>query len=258
MHLPEVFSTQQLNKFFGHLTVEDYKVFWIRTPDYNQQIYLSPAFETVWGFSCRQLYEHPTHWNDHLIGENVPEFVDLLKARVKSEDNNPKNNTVLYRIRNANDRLVWIKDSHFFLLNKNNQLVAVAGIAQAISETQWCIELKHCCNPALSQVHYEEDLLRILKTELNLSTSQADHAVLLNHDKDALPYITTKSGSRILLSKREIECLHHLIKGKAAKEIARQMDISPRTVELHISHIKNKMKCKTSLELVSHIRGFAL
>ncbi len=210
------------------------------------------------GLPCNQLYEHPTSWNDHLVGENIPEFVDLLKARVTTEESSHKNNTVLYRIRDVNDQLVWIKDSHFFLLDTNKQLVAVAGIAQAISEIQWRIELKRCRDPALSQVHYEEDLLHILKKELNLSACHTDHAILLNHDKDAIRYVMTKSGSRVLLSKREIECLHYLIKGKAAKEIARQLDISPRTVELHISHIKNKMNCRTSLELVSQIHGFAL
>ena len=67
----------------------------------------------------------------------------------------------------------------------------------------------------------------------------------------------TKSGAQVLLSKREIECLHYLVEGKAAKEIARKLDISPRTVELHIANIKGKMKCKSSLELISQIRGFA-
>ena len=71
-------------------------------------------------------------------------------------------------------------------------------------------------------------------------------------------YVITYSGARVLLSKREVECLHYLIKGKAAKEIARELEISPRTVELHISHIKEKIKCSTSLELITQIRGFSV
>ena len=50
------------------------------------------------------------------------------------EENHKKNNSVLYRIRDVDEKLVWIKDSHFYLTNRENQLVAVAGIAQAISE----------------------------------------------------------------------------------------------------------------------------
>ena len=251
------FSPQYLNGIFSHLSVEDYKVFWIRTPDYEQQLYISPSFETVWKRPCARLFEYPASWNDYLIGENVNEFVYLLKSRVVIEENHKKNNSVLYRIRDADGQLVWIKDSHFYLINRENQLEAVAGIAQAISETQWKLELKRCCDPALSQVHYEEDLLYVLKKELQLKTCHTDHALLLSNDKNEIPYVMTRSGAKVLLSKREIECLHYLAEGKAAKEIARKLDISSRTVEIHIANIKGKMKCKSSLELISQIRGFA-
>ncbi len=258
MEISNEFSMQKLNQFFSHLNVDDYKVFWIRSADYNQQIYLSPSFETVWKIPCRQLYDYPASWNDYLIGENVSEFVYLLKSRINTEEKVKNNNTVLYRIKNGNDQSVWVKDDHFRLFDANKRLVAVAGIAQAISEIQWMVELKRCCEPVSGQIHYEESLLNILKKEFNLDACCSDHAVLLNNDINSPRYVVTHSGARVLLSKREVECLHFLIKGKAAKEIARELAISPRTVELHISHIKDKMKCRTSLELITRIRGFSV
>lgn len=43
-----------------------------------------------------------------------------------------------------------------------------------------------------------------------------------------------------LLSERETECLVNVIKGKTAKQIAQLLNISYRTVETHITNIKNK------------------
>lgn len=47
------------------------------------------------------------------------------------------------------------------------------------------------------------------------------------------------------LSKRHLECLKWLIKGKTIVEIAMLLGISKRTVEKHIDAIKNKLECST-------------
>ena len=51
------------------------------------------------------------------------------------------------------------------------------------------------------------------------------------------------------LSLRELECLSHLTTGKTAKEIAREMGLSPRTVDSHIMNLRNKTGCFTKREL---------
>jgi DNA-binding CsgD family transcriptional regulator len=52
-----------------------------------------------------------------------------------------------------------------------------------------------------------------------------------------------------VLSKRERECLFYLLHNKSAKEIARILKISFRTVEMHTSHIKEKLKCRNKSAL---------
>lgn len=53
------------------------------------------------------------------------------------------------------------------------------------------------------------------------------------------------------LSKREYECLFFLSQGWTMKEIAEKMNLSPRTVEVHVNNIKNKIGCNTKGELIS-------
>ncbi len=58
------------------------------------------------------------------------------------------------------------------------------------------------------------------------------------------------------VSKRERECLNYLIQGKTAKEIARALNISHRTVEFYIEKMKQKFNCANRIELVA--RAFDL
>lgn len=54
-----------------------------------------------------------------------------------------------------------------------------------------------------------------------------------------------------LITIRELECLILFTKGMATKEIARRMNISPRTVETHFEHVKTKFNCLTRSEVIS-------
>lgn len=57
------------------------------------------------------------------------------------------------------------------------------------------------------------------------------------------------------LSPKEYECLHFLLNGYTAKMSAKQLDISPRTVETHIQNIKLKLKCRTRNELIIKLKN---
>lgn len=52
------------------------------------------------------------------------------------------------------------------------------------------------------------------------------------------------------LSARELEVLRGLLDGRTSKEIARQLDISPKTVDVHRANVVRKMDFDSSVELV--------
>lgn len=54
----------------------------------------------------------------------------------------------------------------------------------------------------------------------------------------------------VALSKRQSQCLYHLLRGKSAASIAKILGLSPKTVEYYIDEIKNKMHCSTKAELI--------
>ena len=58
------------------------------------------------------------------------------------------------------------------------------------------------------------------------------------------------------LSKRELEVMSHLTEGKSAKEIARDLGISPRTVEVHRTRILTKTGAGTVSKLIVMARRY--
>jgi DNA-binding NarL/FixJ family response regulator len=86
---------------------------------------------------------------------------------------------------------------------------------------------------------------------------------------DGQVYVSEKMSARILenvsgrkprgstspiekLSDREFEVFQLVGQGKSTKEIARQLNLSPKTVEVHRGHIKEKLGLKDATSLVRH------
>ena len=70
--------------------------------------------------------------------------------------------------------------------------------------------------------------------------------------------MTHVNAGKIHLTKREKDCITHLIYGMTSKEIAREMGISHRTVECHLVALKVKMGCLYKSQLITKIlRSYA-
>lgn len=64
------------------------------------------------------------------------------------------------------------------------------------------------------------------------------------------------TSENISMTKRERECLLYLSQGKSAKEIARLLNLSWRTIEYYIENMKKKWGCTKRTELV--VKAFNL
>src|SRR3990167_11334428 len=62
----------------------------------------------------------------------------------------------------------------------------------------------------------------------------------------------------IILPQQQMRCLSLLNKGMTSKEIAKQLNISPRTVEQHLSIARESMGCRNSKELIVRCREMML
>ena len=87
---------------------------------------------------------------------------------------------------------------------------------------------------------YESTYIEILK---NAGISSKELRIL--QSKLKAPSIPS------ILSKRQIECLFCLVKGMTIKEIAIELQLSPKTVEHYLTYIKFKLNCYSRSQLIS-------
>lgn len=59
-----------------------------------------------------------------------------------------------------------------------------------------------------------------------------------------------KPSSDINLTNREMDCLFYTLRGKNAKTTASMLNISAKTVEFHLTHIKEKFNCFSKSQLI--------
>jgi DNA-binding CsgD family transcriptional regulator len=62
----------------------------------------------------------------------------------------------------------------------------------------------------------------------------------------------------VTLSNRQKECLHYLARGMTIKEIARALNLSPKTIENYLGALKIKLDCFTRAELVEKAFEFCV
>ncbi|ULA61426.1 MAG: Histidine kinase [Nitrospira sp.] len=105
-------------------------VFWLTTPDKSQVLYVSPAFDTIWGCSREALYSNPLYWLDHIH----PEDQKRVSVAAACQAHLPYDEE--YRIITATGRERWIRDRSFAIKNVAGQTYRVAGIAQDITEAK--------------------------------------------------------------------------------------------------------------------------
>lgn len=60
-------------------------------------------------------------------------------------------------------------------------------------------------------------------------------------------------GKAVRISPRELLTIKYIYEGYTAKEVAKLMEISFRTVEKHLANVKQKMQCRTKMEMISKL-----
>jgi DNA-binding CsgD family transcriptional regulator len=81
-------------------------------------------------------------------------------------------------------------------------------------------------------------------------SSQSIPPALLNIASPALTDQSAPLIKNLTITKREKECLQYLTQGMTAKEIAKVLELSPRTIEFYIENMKKKFGCVKRTELI--------
>lgn len=112
-------------------------VFW--SIDLNQQklIYVSPAYEKIWGRSCADVLENAQNWLATIHPDDRNSLGDSFSARMTSENFAGfawQEFDRTYRIVRPDGTVRWIRDRGFPIKNEQGETYRIAGIAEDITE----------------------------------------------------------------------------------------------------------------------------
>jgi PAS domain S-box len=113
---------------FRQLAENIKEVFWLTDVAHTEMIYISPAYEEIWGRSCDSLYCHPRSWIDAVH----PDDRDRVKAALRMEARGDYHEE--YRIVRPDGTIRWIRDRAFPIRDDSGTVYRIAGIAECITD----------------------------------------------------------------------------------------------------------------------------
>jgi PAS domain S-box-containing protein len=122
-------ALQESETRFRELAENISEVFWMSDPENTRMLYISPAYETIWGRPRDTLYSSPASWMEAIHPEDLARIAQMRVARSAGE---PHDN--IYRIVRPDGSIRWIRDRGFPVRDENGAVVRFAGIAEDITE----------------------------------------------------------------------------------------------------------------------------
>ncbi|WP_347330256.1 PAS domain S-box protein [Marinimicrobium locisalis] len=104
------------------------EVFWMKESRSGELVYVSPAYERVWGRARRSLSRHPDQWLEAI----VPEHREWVKGECSKQA--AGGYEVEYEIERPEGTRRWIHDRAFPVKNNRGKVVRIVGFASDITE----------------------------------------------------------------------------------------------------------------------------
>jgi len=145
-------------------------VFWLASPLSNSVLYVSPAYERIWGRSCAELYANPRSWRDAVLPEDLPRVLHDLAEMARGSVVETE-----YRIRRPDGTLRWISSRGYPLQDGSGNLT---GVASDITARKHAEEARK--KYALRLILLEEELRKRISSELHDDIGQVLAALGLN------------------------------------------------------------------------------
>jgi PAS domain S-box-containing protein len=124
-------QVQESDQRFRQLAENIEDVFWMSDPNEPSMLYISPAYERIWGRSCQSLYQQPLSFLEAVHSEDRELVKDALQRQLAGETTVEE-----YRIVRPDGTVRWIWDRGFPLVDKLGNVHAVAGVAEDKTEAK--------------------------------------------------------------------------------------------------------------------------
>ena len=122
-------ALQESEQRFRELAESVEEVFWLTDADRNQIIYISPAYEKIWGRTCASLYGSPRIWLETIHPDDRARIASAVETKPARGDYDET-----YRILRPDGTVRWIHERAFPVRGATGEIIRVVGTAEDITE----------------------------------------------------------------------------------------------------------------------------
>jgi len=118
-------SEEKFRQFAEHIR----EIFFSFTPDYSQLLYISPAYEELWGRSCQSLYDRPMSWLEAVHPDDRDRVETALERAIAGELFEEE-----YRICRPDGSEIWVRVRTSFVRDAAEEVLRIVGVTEEITD----------------------------------------------------------------------------------------------------------------------------
>jgi diguanylate cyclase (GGDEF)-like protein/PAS domain S-box-containing protein len=178
---------RESEEIFRQLAENIREVFYICEHDIRQPLYISPAYEEIWGRPCKSFYKDPRSFWDAIHPDDKDRVMGSLFRRSEKEV------MEIYCISRPDGSIRWIKERSFPIHDRSGKLYLIVGIATDITDQKLREEqLKSLgfhdpLTGLYNRAYFEEEMSRIEK-------ARYDSVGMVSCDVDGLKLVNDTFG----------------------------------------------------------------
>lgn len=106
------------------------EVFWLRDARTYDFVFVSPAYEAIWGRTRTTLYANAGEWTQAIHPDDRSRVIDELRAAERGAFDST------FRIVRQDGSIRWIRDQGFPVYDDDGHMIRIAGIAEDVTDTK--------------------------------------------------------------------------------------------------------------------------
>lgn len=208
-------SLRESEERFRQLAEHIHEVFWVKTSNVDEFLYVSPAFERIWGLKCQDLLDDPNRW----LRPVHPNDRELVAATFFQSTGRHESADIEYRLLRADGETRWIRDRGFPVFDDHGNVYRIVGIAEDITRQKDAEQALLRANEQLEE--------RVLKrTQALADTNLELKHTIVNRDHAKRKLAGTERRFRLLFESSPDPIFIESRDGKV-------LDVNPAACELH-------------------------
>ena len=157
------------------------EVFWVFDWKQRQAIYVSPAFEEIWGRPVRAMYEDARIWHESIHPDDYP----AAQAAIEAAESLDQEYQWQYRLIRPDGSVRWVAERTYAVRGEDGTVVRLIGVTEDITTRRHAEETLQRINDELETrieqrtAELEEEIERRRQIEAELRASETKYRTLV-------------------------------------------------------------------------------